>query len=241
MLENEQKIQEEAYKIPYHWFMNALNYGGRIYFGYISICIDLMDSFKGKKILDAGCGDGRFLGEMKNKGANQLYGIDYSERAVSFAKILVPEAKIQTGDLFSLPYENNFFDMIFMIEVLEHIQLYKVDNVLKELKRVLKKDGEIIITVPSKLKQVDKKHYQHFSKKSLEEIISPFFEIKDILGQDKAGFSFLKFIYKFLDNRYWLLRPFAMRYNIYIWPKFFNRCSHKKGNRLIVHCIKNER
>ncbi len=237
MLEKEQKIQEDAYKTPYHWFMNALNYGGRIYFGYVKICLDLIKSFEGKKILDAGCGDGRFLGELRDKGVANIYGIDYSERAVSFAKIMVSEAEVRTGDLFSLPYEDDFFDVIFMIEVLEHIQLDKVENMLKELKRVLKKDGEMIITVPSNLQPVDKKHYQHFSEESLNKALVPFFEIKNILGQDKAGFSLLKSLYKLLDNRYWLLRPLAMRYNIHIWPKFFNKCKPEKGNRLIAHCI----
>ncbi len=236
MLEKEQQIQEEAYKIPYHWFMNPLNCGGRIYFGYVNIVLNLIGGLKGSKILDAGCGDGRFLGEMKVRGATNLYGLDYSERAVSFAKILVPEASIQTGDLFSLPYEDNFFDVIFMIEVLEHIQLDKVNNVLGELRRVLKKEGEIIITVPSNKKPVDAKHYQHFSEISLVETLEPFFELKEMVGQDKAGFSFLKFFYEFLDNQYWLLRPFAMRYNIHIWPKFFNKCAVNKGNRLIAYC-----
>ena len=241
MLEKEQQLQEDSYRMPYHWLMNTFNRKGRDYFGYVSICLNLIESYKNKRILDAGCGDGRFLSELKNRGAINLYGIDYSERAVSFAKIFIPEANIQIGDLFSLPYKDGFFDVIFLIEVLEHIQLDKVNSVLKELRRVLKKDGELVVTVPSNLIPVNIKHYQHFSEKYLRETLSPFFNIKKILGQDKSGFSLLKLFYKLLDNRYWLLRPFANKYNLYVWPRFFNKCNANQGNRLIIYCTKNEK
>jgi len=240
-MEKKQKIQEYSYEIPYHWFMKPFNFNERIYFGYLTICIDFINSLKNRKILDAGCGDGRFLEELKNKGANNLFGVDYSERAVLFAKILIPEANIQTGNLFALPYEDNFFDTIFMIEVLEHIKLDKVDNVLRELRRVLNKNGNIIITVPSDKKTLEAKHYQHFSEKILREVLSSFFRVEDIIGQDKIGFSFLKFFYKFLDNRYWLLKYPSTWYNLNIWPRFFNKCNADQGNRLIAYCFKDEK
>jgi SAM-dependent methyltransferase len=241
-LEKEQKIQERAYQIPYHWCTEKTDYGGRIYFGYLSLCLDFLKKYNNDlskvKVLEAGCGDGRFLCELKKTGAEDLYGIDYSERAISFAKIFVPKANIQTADIKSLPYEDGFFDTIFLIEVLEHIKLDEVGSVLSELSRVLKKEGQLIITVPSKNVPVGSKHYQHFTPESLMFNLKDSFEIRDIVGQDKSGFSIAGFFYKFLDNRYWVFKKLSALYNTDIWFRMFNKCEPEKGKRLVAFCVK---
>ena len=241
-LEKQQRIQENAYKIPYHWCTEKTDYGGRIYFGYLSICLDFFKKyntdFRSKKVLEAGCGDGRFLNELSEIGVEDLHGIDYSERAISFSKIFVSQANTQTANLFSIPYENNYFNTIFLIEVLEHIKLDEVEKVLGELNRVLKKDGQLILTVPSKNVPTGSKHYQHFTSESLKNTLGQFFEIKEIVGQDKAGFNLISFLYKFLDNRYWIFKNLSASYNINIWPKLFNKCDSDKGKRLVTFCVK---
>ena len=211
-----------------------------MYFGYLSICSGFLNDLdvSEMKILDAGCGDGRFLSELKNKGAKNLYGVDYSESALSFAKLFLPDVKFTNADLANLPYEDNFFDYIFLIETLEHIHPEKTNNVLKELKRVLKPSGRLIVTVPSVLVPLNKKHYRHFSEKTLRDCLADFFDVKSMAGQDYGKFHILKFAYKFLDNRFWLIKPLAEYYNLNIWPKYFNGCSVYYGNRLIVECVK---
>src|SRR3989344_2528943 len=132
MLQKSQQIQEEEYFLPYHWSFDRATYGGRIYFGYLDICLSFLDKSKVIKVLDAGCGDGRFLSLLKDRGIQEVYGVDYSERAVSFAQILVPTAKVSVENLMNLPYEN-FFDVIFLIEVLEHIDPKDTGKLLNSL------------------------------------------------------------------------------------------------------------
>jgi SAM-dependent methyltransferase len=194
------------------------------------------------KILDAGCGDGRFLKELQKIGIKHLYGVDYSERALSFGRLLIPEANFFKADLTTkIPFEDEFFDAIFMIETLEHIIPEKINNLLINLRRVLKKDGIIVITVPSINAPLppNSKHYQHFSIDLLRHYLEPHFKIDLFVGQDKIGFHIFKLFYRLLDNRYWEIKSLTRYYNLYIWPRFFNKCSLSYGGRrLIVRAVK---
>ncbi|MBI2099188.1 class I SAM-dependent methyltransferase [Candidatus Uhrbacteria bacterium] len=246
MFNARQKVQEDEYKIPYHWSMRPDTFNGRVYFGYLSICLEFLKKYlngrESPRALDAGCGDGRFLSFLKEGGASEIFGADYSERALSFAKILAPAAELVQADLTqALPFPEKYFDVIFFIETLEHIAPEKIPMVLDNLKRVLKDNGRLIITVPSTGMPISlhHKHYQHFTPASLQTGLAAHFRVEEMLGQDKAGFHILNFLYKFLDNRFWTLKGAASRYNSRLWPKFFNRAPLRKCRRLIAVCEKN--
>lgn len=233
----EQEIQEEEYFLPYHWFMKRDSFGGRIYFGYLDLVLEILGpNLIGQKILDAGCGDGRMAYELLKKGA-QVWGIDYSRRAISFAKILVPEVNFEVGDIKKLPFEKNFFDKIVLIEVLEHILPSEIPLVLSELKRVLKEKGELIITVPSILASLPAKHFQHFSENQIREILKRYFKIKKIIGQDRDSFLF-KNLCRLLENRFWQIKPLTKFFNLHFYPKCLNICKPNEGKRFIVICEK---
>jgi ubiquinone/menaquinone biosynthesis C-methylase UbiE len=101
---------------------------------------------RGKKILDAGCGEGHLLKFLSKRKA-EYFGIDITDVALEKARIRFPEGKFYKMDLTKLEFPDESFDCITCSEVLEHIYLYK--DVLKELIRVLKKDGLLIITFPN--------------------------------------------------------------------------------------------
>lgn len=102
---------------------------------------------KGEKVLDSGCGNGRFYPLLKEKGV-KYFGADNSEKLVAIAKNKYPEADFIVADALKLPFEDNYFDKIFSIAVLHHIPSKELRlEFLEEAKRVLKKDGVIIIAV----------------------------------------------------------------------------------------------
>ena len=220
--------------MPYHWSLNEETWRGRSYHGCLRVCLNLLMKEKPSlesKILDAGCGDGFLLSKLKKRGLINLYGVDYSERAIAFARLLVPGVEFCVDRLEVASYPDNFFDAVFLVDVLEHILPEEAGAVLKNIYRVLAKDGFLIISVPSIIEPINRKHFQHFSEGSMKLLVDDFFVAKKIIGQDKKSFAAL--FYKFLDNRFWKIKKLSHWYNMNIWPKFFNECHPSVAKKLI--------
>lgn len=111
--------------------------------------IEKLDLRPGEKILDAGCGDGFYLHLLSNLGKFELVGLDSEPRALKSAtkNLKGRRVKLIEGNILKMPFKNNSFDKIVCSEVLEHLQ----DDLtsLKELKRVLRPGGVLMITVPN--------------------------------------------------------------------------------------------
>ena len=105
------------------------------------------------KILDIGAGTGDFLSVAKNDGW-EIIGVEPSDRAKGIAKNKGISFVEETSEL-----ENHSFDLISMWHVLEHVP--DLDKQIKELKRLLKPTGTLIIAVPN-FKSFDAKHYGKF-------------------------------------------------------------------------------
>ncbi|QBN19263.1 class I SAM-dependent methyltransferase [Flavobacterium nackdongense] len=117
--------------------------------------LNLINSLQPQKgmILDIGAGTGDFLSVAKNDGW-QTVGVEPSERAKSIAINKGVSFVEETSEL-----ENHSFDVISMWHVLEHVP--DLDKQIKELKRLLKPTGSLIIAVPN-FKSFDAKHYGKF-------------------------------------------------------------------------------
>lgn len=99
-------------------------------------------------ILDIGCHSGLFTHEiLKRNKLVSVYGIDISQQAISYAKKRIPGGHFFQGDAAKLPFKDNFFDSIFCLEMLEHVE--HPERVVLEMKRVLKKKGTGIILIPT--------------------------------------------------------------------------------------------
>jgi len=95
--------------------------------------------------LEVGCGEGRVLAVLSKQYPNSSFqGVDLSEVAVMQARARNPELNISVGNIHALPYNDDSFDMVFVLEVLEHIQDY--DAALRELVRVSSK--YVVVSVP---------------------------------------------------------------------------------------------
>lgn len=100
----------------------------------------------GKKILDAGCGEGHLILEMQKHHKADYFGVDITDVALEKARKKC-KANFTNQDLTKMSFKDETFDCVTCSEVLEHIYEYR--KVLKELKRVLKKNGLLIITFPN--------------------------------------------------------------------------------------------
>ena len=104
---------------------------------------------KGSKILDIGCGFGNNLLPF-NKNSYKLFGTEVSknitEIASKFLNSVGVNATIKKGFNSSLPFTDNFFDLLISINVLHYENSEKnIIKALKEYKRVLKKNGSLIV------------------------------------------------------------------------------------------------
>jgi SAM-dependent methyltransferase len=127
---------------------------------------------KSKKILDIGCSLGRIISIDPVK----IQGVDIDEKALSIAKN--NNYNVQYADVTKkIPFNNNSFDGIYCSHVIEHMQ--NPLHLMKEINRILKKDGRAAIITPDYIMTskkynngfwCDYTHKQPFIPQSLKEI-----------------------------------------------------------------------
>lgn len=108
----------------------------------------------GMCVLDLGCGRGEIVRHVARIGA-WAFGIDYARAAVQLSRrILKGEPGthgIARADAKQLPFKSQSFDRVLMFDVVEHLQPWELDTCLREVWRVLKPSGQIVIhTAPNR-------------------------------------------------------------------------------------------
>ncbi|MBT7238014.1 class I SAM-dependent methyltransferase [Candidatus Woesearchaeota archaeon] len=101
------------------------------------------DKRKNLKILDAGCGTGRMLQSLKNKG--EASGLDISDEAIKFCNNR--NLQVKKGTVESLSFKDNSFDLVTSIDVIYHKWVKSDKKAISEINRVLKKEGTLLIQV----------------------------------------------------------------------------------------------
>ena len=99
-----------------------------------------------KRILNLGAGEGE-LNHLIHSYCEDLYACDINEDDVEFGKLINPLVVYSVQDGTNLSYQNNYFDVVICMEVLEHVE--DEEKLLKEIYRVLIPGGLTIITFPS--------------------------------------------------------------------------------------------
>lgn len=100
------------------------------------------------RVLDLGCGYGRLAKQiLKKYPKTTVFGIDIAKNYVDiFNKTLGPKNKAFQSDIRNLPFNNNYFDAIFMVTTLMYMQSYNSQKqTLNEMFRVLRKGGSFVI------------------------------------------------------------------------------------------------
>jgi len=107
----------------------------------------LQEDIKGKKLLDAGCGTGWFSKAAYDRGAD-VTSMDLGEGLLKeVAKKCDTERVV--GSILEMPFDDNSFDIVVSSEVIEHTP--DPHQAIREMYRVLKKDGTLILTTPNKI------------------------------------------------------------------------------------------
>lgn len=103
--------------------------------------------YGGKRIADVGCGTGGLLKHVISLHPKSLTGFEYSENALGIARSQVPDVQFQYLDIYEPAPDDLEFDVIFCVEVLEHL-LYP-DKALRNIVQILGSQGVALLTVPN--------------------------------------------------------------------------------------------
>ena len=121
----------------------------------------------GAQVLDAGCGSGRTLEELVRYG--EVRGIELDEGAASVARDR-GYGEVLVGRLEELPSADATFDLITCLDVIEHTPDDRAT--LRELRRVCKPDGWLLVTVPAyqalwSAHDEANHHYRRYARRTL--------------------------------------------------------------------------
>lgn len=119
---------------------------------YIGSKIDEFGNGKTLHILDMGCGEGNIIEGLLPRG-HVMYGYDFEYRREAAASRLQKHYPDNLDDHIKftetgqkIPFDNQQFDLIYAIQVFEHVQF--LESIFAECARVLKPEGRLIATFP---------------------------------------------------------------------------------------------
>lgn len=189
--------QEEQYRFPYHYLptydgtrfsqLQHWSWGYR-YLGRLEVTLDLLGTLAFRSLVDVGCGDGRFLAEVRQRWPDRtVLGIDSSETAVALARRIIPDVPLMTRDILHSPLDQRF-DVATLLDVIEHVAPESLPAFLQAVSRCLRPGGYLVLTAPHRNEPHIAKHYQHFDSANLRQMLS-------------GAFSEPRFV--FFDRRSW--------------------------------------
>jgi SAM-dependent methyltransferase len=121
---------------------------GTMYRRRVELC--LAQCSGGERILEVGFGSGVTFLNLNDK-YTEIYGLDMSasvEKVAFVFKAKQIETHLQNGSVLSMPYEDDFFDTVLLISILEHLKPSELIRAFQEIRRVLKPGGQAIYGVP---------------------------------------------------------------------------------------------
>jgi SAM-dependent methyltransferase len=121
-------------------------------------CLDRLAQEAGTlgPICDLGCGPGQIARYLHRQGVNTL-GVDLSPRMIAEAQRLNPEIHFHQGDMLALPDADDSWGGIAAFYCIIHIPRHRIVEALREMKRVLKPRGVLLITfhIGDEIKHID--------------------------------------------------------------------------------------
>jgi len=126
-----------------------------------AIDLDILDriDFRGKRVLDVGCGRGEAVKYAAEHGAADVHGVDFSEDAIAIAREFLREAKI-TAELYcanvlellrawAAETKDERFDIVMMLDCVEHIPRAELSALLRELLPMMSERGVLAVNTPA--------------------------------------------------------------------------------------------
>lgn len=181
-------------------FIPGLDY--RLEYEHMHRYSAVRDIIAGKVVLDIASGEG-YGSAMMSKWAARVTGVDISAEAVEHAAAKyggVKNLQYMQGGVTDIPLENSSIDVVVSFETIEHLPYH--DEMLKEILRVLKPDGVLIISTPDKAVYTDARgfnnefHVKELYKDEFVELLNKYFATTNLYGQRFVTQSAIYYINK---------------------------------------------
>ena len=98
------------------------------------------------KLIDLGCGPGQTTKFIADQELTEIIGIDISEEMINVARSVNPHLHFETGDILKLEYPDKTFGSAVAFYSIVHFDHEQIKTVFKEVKRVLKEDGQFLFS-----------------------------------------------------------------------------------------------
>ena len=186
--------------------------------------ISYLDGYTPGKILDVGSGPGFFLSGLNSNWSKN--GIDISNKATQICK---KYANMQTGELPEVSYGINYFDVITMIHVIEH--LHNPLGYIKKIKQILKNEGLFIIETPDFDSPCARRFGSNFRMLDDPGHISLFFTHSLIKLLEDYDFEILSIEYPYFETKYFTKENMLKMMDISkVSPPFY-------GNHVVIYAL----
>jgi ubiquinone/menaquinone biosynthesis C-methylase UbiE len=121
---------------------------GGLYRRRIELCLGELRG--GESVLEIGFGSGVTFLNLHDM-YREIYGLDLTADAEKVKKFFYRrsiETYLQNGNILQMPYEDNFFDAVLLISILEHLRPEELTKAFREIRRILKPGGQVVYGVP---------------------------------------------------------------------------------------------
>ena len=121
---------------------------GRLYRRRVEMCLG--ECTGGKRVLEIGFGSGLTFFNL-HELYDEIYGLDLNAPAREVAEMFKKrgiETQLLNGSVLQMPYQDGFFDTVLLISILEHLKPQQLEPAFSEVRRVLRKGGQMIYGVP---------------------------------------------------------------------------------------------
>lgn len=121
---------------------------GRMYRSRVELALG--ECTGGARVLEVGFGTGLAFQNLHDN-YKEIHGIDLTADIQAVKSVFEPlniPLFLEKGDVLNMPYEDNFFDTVLLVSILEHLKPVELEQAFIEVRRVLKPGGQMVYGTP---------------------------------------------------------------------------------------------